>query len=146
MAKGLGNGVPIGAMLATEQVATAFKLGSHGSTFGGNAFACAVAIAVIDEMLQGAVLENCVAMGEYLRQGLRQLAAKDSKIVNVRGQGLLCGAELTQASAPIVERCREAGLLINSTGDKVLRFTPPLIITRADVDRCLDILGQALRS
>jgi len=144
LAKGLGSGIPIGAMLATEAVASAFKLGAHGSTFGGNAFACAVGIAVVDELLRGDVLENCVAMGAHLREGLGRLRARHPAILDVRGQGLLVGAELSIPGAPIVERCREAGLLINCTGEKVLRFTPPLIVTRAEVDRALEILDQAL--
>jgi len=144
LAKGLGNGVPIGAMLATEPVSSAFVLGSHGSTFGGNAFASAVAFAVVGVLLQGAVLENCMAMGEYLRQGLTRLAGKHSMLKQVRGHGLLIGAELSVAAAPIVERCRETGLLINAAGEKVLRLTPPLIVSRAEVDEALAIIDEAL--
>jgi len=144
LAKGLGGGVPIGAMLATESVASAFKLGSHGSTFGGNALACAVGVAVADVLLQGAVLENCVAMGKHFRQGLARLGESTGAVRQVRGPGLLVGAELTVPAAAIVDRCREAGLLINATGEKVLRFTPPLIVTRGEVDEALRIIGEAL--
>jgi acetylornithine/succinyldiaminopimelate/putrescine aminotransferase len=99
---------------------------------------------VVDVLLQGAVLENCVAMGAHLRAGLGELARKHGVIRQVRGPGLLVGTELDRPGAPIVDRCREAGLLINCTGDKVLRFTPPLIVTRAEVDEALDILDGAL--
>jgi predicted acetylornithine/succinylornithine family transaminase len=144
LAKGLGGGVPIGAMLATESIARVFQLGAHGSTFGGNALACAVGLAVTEVLLEGAVLENCVAMGARLRQGLVALGKRCGKVVEVRGQGLLIGAELTEPGAPVVDRCREKGLLINCTGGNVLRFTPPLIVTPAEVDEALGLLGEVL--
>jgi predicted acetylornithine/succinylornithine family transaminase len=144
LAKGLGAGVPIGAMLATEAVGEAFTAGAHGSTFGGNALACSAGLAVVDTLVNGGVLANCRAVGDYLRQRLRELQERLPIIRDIRGQGLLVGAELGEPGAAIVERCREAGLLINCTAEKVLRFSPPLIVTRAEVDEAIDILAAAL--
>jgi acetylornithine/N-succinyldiaminopimelate aminotransferase len=144
LAKGLGGGVPIGAMLATEAIAPAFELGSHGSTFGGNALAAAVALAVTEVLREGTVLRNCAARGEHLRRGLEEIGRRTGKVTQVRGQGLLVGAVLTEPGAPVVDRCREKGLVINSTGGNVLRFTPPLIVTEAEVDRALAIVEEVL--
>ena len=144
LAKGLGGGVPIGAMLATDPAAAAFDSGSHGSTFGGNALTCAVALAVLDTLESEGVLANCVTMGERLRAGLRQLAAHHPIIQDVRGQGLLIGAVLGQPGAPIVDRCRAASLIINCTANTVLRLTPPLTVSAEEVDEALGILEQAL--
>jgi acetylornithine/N-succinyldiaminopimelate aminotransferase len=146
LAKGLGGGVPIGAMLAAGQAADAFDKGSHGSTFGGNALTCAVALAVMETLETEGVLANCVAMGERLRDGLRRLAAAHPVIADVRGQGLLVGAVLREAGAPIVDRCLAAGLIINCTANTVLRLTPPLTVTAAEVDEALAILERALAS
>ena len=144
LGKGLGNGVPIGAMLATERVAQAFAVGAHGTTFGGNALTCAVGVAVIDTLLKDGVIENGHAMGEYLRERLRALQAQRSIIRDVRGQGLLVGVELSEPGADIVDRCREAGLILNCTAEKVLRLSPPLVVTRAEIDEAVTILAQAL--
>lgn len=146
LAKGLGAGVPIGAMLASEALASSFGLGAHGSTFGGNALSCAAALAVIGALLEDGVLANCETQGIYLRQKLTELGVAAGAIQTVRGAGLLVGVVLDRPAAPVVDACRAAGLLINSTGDKVLRLSPPLIATSADVDRAVEILGEALRS
>lgn len=145
LAKGLGTGVPIGAMLATERFAATFTAGAHASTFGGNALTCAVGVAVMRAMLNDGVLENCRAQGEYLRQRLRALQASCPRIRDVRGLGLLVGAELDGPGAAVVEACRVAGLLINCTAEKVLRFSPPLIVTRAEVDAAMAIVEKILR-
>lgn len=144
LAKGLGTGVPIGAMLASEQVARSFGAGSHASTFGGNALTCAVAVAVMRALLDEGILANCQAQGDYLQERLRRLGAHCPRIRDVRGRGLLVGAELDGPGNPIVDGCREAGLLINCTAEKVLRFSPPLIVSRAEVDRAVDILESVL--
>jgi predicted acetylornithine/succinylornithine family transaminase len=144
LAKGLGGGVPIGAMLAAGPAAAAFDAGSHGSTFGGNALTCAVALAVLETLEGEGVLANCVAMGERLADGLRQMAARHSIISEVRGQGLLIGAALKVPGAPIVDRCRAAGLIINCTATTVLRLTPPLTVSAAEVDEALAILERSL--
>ena len=146
LAKGLGGGVPIGAMLASEAVAKSFTVGTHASTFGGNALTCAAATAVMHTLLDEPVLANCREQGEYLRQRLRKLQAGCPRIRDVRGNGLLIGAELDNPGAGVVDACRIAGLLINCTAEKVLRFSPPLIVTRAEVDRAVDIVARVLSS
>jgi len=144
LAKGLGAGVPIGAMLASERVAKSFGVGAHGSTFGGNPLTCAVGVAVMQEMLQEGVLANCQSQGAYIRERLTRFRARCARIRDVRGAGLLIGVELDGPGAPVVDACRAAGLLINCTADKVLRLSPPLIVSRAEVDRALDILERVL--
>jgi acetylornithine/N-succinyldiaminopimelate aminotransferase len=144
LAKGLGGGVPIGAMLAREPAASAFDAGSHGSTFGGNALTCAVALAVVTALGDGGILANCRAMGARLRDGVRRLAESCPVIRDVRGPGLLIGVALSEPGAPVVERCRAAGLIINCTANSVLRLTPPLTVSAAEIDEALDILGKAL--
>lgn len=148
LAKGLGSGVPIGAMLAADKVASAFVHGSHASTFGGNPLVCAAAIATIDTLLEdGFILDQCKRMGEYLVNELKGLQEEFSSVViNVRGMGLLVGMELTRDCSSIVKVCMEKGLLINCTSGNVLRFTPPLIVQKKDIDNMVDILGEVLSS
>ena len=144
LAKGLGGGVPIGAMVAAAPAADAFDSGSHGSTFGGNALTCAVGLAVMETLEAEGVLANCVAMGERLRAGLRQLGTRHTVVRDVRGQGLLVGAVLAEPGAPIVDRCRDAGLIINCTANTVLRLTPPLTVSAEEVDEALAVLDRVL--
>jgi acetylornithine/N-succinyldiaminopimelate aminotransferase len=144
LAKGLGAGVPIGAMLAAGAAVDAFDAGSHGSTFGGNALTCAVGVAVMETLESEGVLANCVAMGERLRAGLRRLATRHPIIVDVRGRGLLVGAVLSAPGASIVDRCRAAGLIINCTANVVLRMTPPLTVRAEEVDEALAILDRCV--
>jgi predicted acetylornithine/succinylornithine family transaminase len=146
IAKGLGGGVPIGAMLAAGPAAAAFDAGSHGSTFGGNALTCAVALAVLETLESEGVLANCVAMGDRLRDDLLAVAARHPIMRDVRGKGLLVGVGLGEAGAPIVDRCRAAGLIINCTATTVLRLTPPLTVSAAEVDEAVAILERALRA
>jgi len=146
LAKGLGGGVPIGAMLASEKVAAAFGPGSHGSTFGGNPLSCSAALAVLDAIADEALLANVEAQGERLRQGLIALQARFPAIVEVRGHGLLIGAELKSEAAPVITAAREKGLLILSAGPNVLRFLPPLNVTADEVDEALAIVAVALEA
>lgn len=147
LAKGLGNGVPIGAVLATDRVASSFKPGSHASTFGGNPLCCAAAIATIETILEdGFILDHCRRMGEYLLNGLMELKEEYSSfIIDVRGIGLMIGMEMSLDCSEIVKDCLERGLIINCTAGNVLRFTPPLIIQKRDIDQMLDILDDVLR-
>lgn len=142
IAKGLGGGVPIGAMLSTEKVASAFQPGTHASTFGGNPLVCAAAIATIETLLEdGFILDQCNRMSEYLIERFGNLREKfPTLIVNIRGLGLLLGVELSRECAPIVNECLELGLLINCTADKVLRFIPPLIVQKKDIDQLMHVL------
>ena len=146
LAKALGGGIPIGAMLARGEVAESLNLGSHGSTFGGNAIACAAGTAVVNTLLHGGVLENCRAMGEYFLSRLDALKKKFPFIKDVRGKGLILGAELDREGAAIVDTCLKEGLLINCTVGKVLRFIPPLIVTKAEIDEGLAIVEKVLES
>jgi acetylornithine aminotransferase len=142
LAKGLGGGVPIGACLATDSVATAFSPGSHASTFGGNPLACAAGLAVCRALLEGQVLDHARRMGEYFSKGLSDCKARHRVVREVRGLGLLQGMELDMDGKAVVSECLARGILINGTGEHVLRFVPPLIITQLEIDRLLDTLGQ----
>ncbi|MEK6618300.1 MAG: acetylornithine transaminase [Nitrospirota bacterium] len=144
LAKGLGGGVPIGACLATDEVAVAFSPSTHASTFGGNPLACAAALAVLRVLLEGRVLEQSRRMGDYLAKGLLDCKERLPIVKDVRGLGLLLGMELTIDGKPIVTDCLARGLLINCTMERVLRFVPPLIITQREIDRLLDTLSQIL--
>ncbi len=147
LAKGLGSGLPIGAMLAREPIAAAFSPGTHASTFGGNPLVCEAARATLETLLEeGFILDNCVRMGNYLRERLGGLREKHSCVVDVRGKGLLIGMELAIQGKPIVEECLKRGLLINCVAERVLRFTPALIILKEDIDLLIagldEILGE----
>jgi acetylornithine/N-succinyldiaminopimelate aminotransferase len=142
LAKSLANGVPIGAMVATEEVAQAFSPGNHAATFGGNPLATRVGCVVIDTLLGDGILENCQEMGEYLVKGLLDLKDRYPFIQDVRGKGLIIGAELAFEGKEVVDRCLERGFLINCTTDRVLRFLPPLIVTREEIDRLLAALDE----
>lgn len=145
LAKGLGNGVPIGAMLATERVAKAFTPGSHAATFGGNPLVCAAALATIDAILDdGHVLDNCRRMGERLVQGLRGLQQKYPVINEVRGLGLLVGLALRVPAREIVAQCMQRGLLVNATAESVVRLVPPLIVTQEEVDQAVAVIDAVL--
>jgi len=142
LAKGLGGGVPIGACLATDSVAQAFTPGSHASTFGGNPLACAAGLAVCRALLEGQVLDHARRMGEYLAKGLSACKERHRVVREVRGLGLLQGIDLDMDGKAVVSECLARGILINGTGEHVLRFVPPLIITQLEIDRLLDTLDQ----
>jgi acetylornithine/N-succinyldiaminopimelate aminotransferase len=142
LAKSLANGVPIGALVATDEVAEAFAPGDHASTFGGNPLATAAGCSVIDALVGDGILENCREMGNCLLQGLLDLKERYAFIKAVRGKGLMVGCELEFEGKKIVERCMEKGVLINTTAGKVLRFIPPLIITKGEIDRLLKCLDE----
>ena len=142
MAKGIGGGVPMGAILATEKVAGAFVPGDHGTTFGGGPLVCAAANAVLDAFEEENILNNVNEVGDYFIEELKKL---DKEIIaEVRGRGLMVGLELTKPGAEYVDKLREAGFLINCTADKVLRFVPPLIITKEDIDEFVKALDEIL--
>jgi len=145
LAKALGGGFPIGALLAKEQVAEAFAPGDHAATFGGNPLACAAGIAAMQTTLQGGILENCNQVGAYFKEKLLELAGKYSLIKEVRGLGLMLGLELAVPGVDIVNSCRDRGLLINCANNTVLRFVPPLTITNGDVDQAVVILDGVLQ-
>jgi len=144
LAKALGNGFPVGAMLATDEIARAFGPGNHASTFGGNLLAMAAAKSTLETLLDEGVLENCQKMGAYFLTKLQALKAKHAMIAGVRGRGLMLACALTVEGADIVKKCQERGLLINCTGGKTLRFVPPLIITEKDIDMAVAILDEVM--
>ena len=145
LAKGLGGGLPIGACLATDDVAHAFGPGSHASTFGGNPLACAGALATLDALLDDQLLERCRAAGAYLQRGLHSLQNRLSVVTAVRGLGLLQGMELSIDGQPVVRDCLAQRMLINCTVGNVLRFVPPLIVTNGEIDRLMDVLADVLQ-
>jgi acetylornithine/succinyldiaminopimelate/putrescine aminotransferase len=134
MAKGLANGLPIGALLVRDGAPTGFVPGDHASTFGGNPVACAAACAVVDA-IDDELLENVRANGERLRAGLQGLG-------RVRGAGLLVGVELDGPAQPLVDAALDAGLVCLTSGPNVLRLAPPLVVTAEDVDRALEVLTR----
>ena len=147
LAKALGNGLPIGAMLATEELADAFGPGSHASTFGGTPLITAGALAVVKSLLNDGWIENAREMGVYFKTGLTTLQGKYSIIRDVRGLGLLLGLELDRDVAGIANACMERGFLINCVQERVLRFVPPLIIGREEIDlliNCLDVVFKEI--
>ena len=139
LAKGLGNGLPIGAMLARDGVADAIGPGDHGSTFGGNPVAAAAACAVV-EAIDDALLESVAARGAQLSAGLSSLAG----VREVRGRGLLLAGLLDRDASPVVDECRARGLLVLTAGPDVLRLLPPLVVTEAEVDEALGVLQEVL--
>lgn len=146
LAKGLGSGLPIGALLAKDHAAQAFTPGTHAATFGGNPLVCSAAIATLEVLLEGGfVLDNCRRMGDYLLQRLNGLKPQHACIQSVRGKGLLVGMELTIDGQPIVQDCLEQGLLINCTMDRVLRFMPPLIVLKEEIDLLIERLDPILK-
>jgi len=144
LAKALANGIPIGAMLCREEVASALTAGSHGSTFAGSAFVTSVALATLTTIIGDKLPERAEHRGRELMDGARELQKTLPVIKEVRGRGLLIGIELTKPAAPVVDACREAGLLVLTAGEKVVRLAPPLIVESADCKRALEILGGAL--
>ena len=145
LAKALANGVPIGATLATEDVARVFTPGSHGTTFGGNPFATAVGLTVFTTLVEDRLPERAERMGRLLRDRLLTVQSRDPGAVKeVRGKGLLVGMDLTAPVADVVSACRQRGLLVLTAGDNTLRLAPPLIVDEAAVERATEIIGRAL--
>ena len=139
LAKGLANGLPIGCLLVGDGAPEGFAPGDHASTFGGNPVTCAAAAAVCDELTDD-LLARVTATGRALAAGLSELPA----VAEVRGAGLLLGAELDRPAADVVAQCAERGLLVGTAGENVLRVTPPLVVTAAEVDQALGVLEEVL--
>jgi acetylornithine/N-succinyldiaminopimelate aminotransferase len=144
MAKALGGGVAIGAMMAKEEIAASLTPGKHASTFGGNPLACAASIAVIEAIEENNLLQNATELGEYAKDKLVQLKEENSIIDSIRGIGLMIGVQLTKPGKEIVDKCLQKGLRINCTNETVLRFMPPMIATYDQIDRAVDILDAVL--
>jgi acetylornithine/N-succinyldiaminopimelate aminotransferase len=144
LAKALGGGAPIGAMLAKDHVAEGFQPGDHASTFGGNPLVTAAGVAALTVILEEDLVHNAATMGEYLSCKLEGLKHKFNFIKEIRGKGLLLGMECEKEVAGIISACLEKGLLLISAGPKVLRFLPPLNITFQQVDQAVGILEEVL--
>lgn len=144
LAKALGGGLPLGAMLARERVAESFPPGSHASTFGGNPVVCRAGLAVLETLLEDGLVERCEAMGNLLREGLEGLAGRFAFVREVRGKGLLLGMELELDCAPVIRECMGEGLLVAGAGANVLRMAPPLTIGEEDVAEALSVLERVL--
>lgn len=149
LAKGLGNGVPIGALLATEKISQVFGPGAHGSTFGGNPLACAAAEAVLSVILRDGprgetLLDNALKMGARLLAGLNAIRAKHPDVTDIRGRGLMIGIELNRDAKPVVDEALSRGLIANAAAGNVVRLLPPLIVTEAEADEAIEILDAAL--
>ena len=142
LAKSLGGGFPIGCMITKDRIASFFSPGDHASTFGGNPLACSAARAAIAAILEENLIENAAQVGGYFIEKLKELQKKYSFIKEVRGKGLMIGVELDFEGKDIVTKCQEKGILINCTVDRVLRFVPPLIVTKEEVDKVVDVLDE----
>ena len=146
LAKALANGLPIGAMLATEKVAASFGPGAHASTFGGTPLVSSAALETLRIMLDDKIVERARETGHYFREALRQLKQRHSRIVEVRGRGLLLGIKLDGPADDLVPVCMQKGFLINCVQGHTLRFVPPLIIEKDEIDALVGCLDEVLDS
>ncbi len=144
LAKALGNGLPIGAMLSVEALSSAFAPGSHATTFGGTPLVTAVARGVVSSLLEDGWIENAHKMGVVFKEGLAKLARRHACVKEVRGIGLILGVELDRPGASAVEACRDEGLLVNCTHETVLRFLPPLVVTEEEIETAVQALDRVL--
>jgi len=144
LAKGLANGLPLGAVVASEEVAAVFVPGTHGSTFGGNPVCCAAALAVLDVVTAPGFYGEVIRKGERFRAGLRAIADRRSDVRDIRGMGLMIGMEMEGETKPVAAECLEAGFVVNAAAGNVLRFLPPLTVLDGEIDRALSILGTVL--
>lgn len=144
LAKALGNGLPIGAMLATEEISQSFGAGSHATTFGGTPLVTAVSKAVVTSLLKDGWIDHCRVVGDYFKKRLKELAKKYDFIKEVRGKGLIIGMEMMRPGSTVVKAMMEKGFLINCTQEKVLRFVPPLIVEKDEIDLMVEALENVL--
>jgi 4-aminobutyrate aminotransferase len=144
-AKGIASGLPLGAMIARSEIST-WKHGNHGSTFGGNPVACAAALATI-ELIEDGLMKNAAEAGAYLKEKLARLKTSRSAIADVRGMGLMVGVEFASAEERerVVRAAFEKGLLLLGCGDRVIRFCPPLIVGKAEIDTAVEIFSSVLK-
>jgi acetylornithine/succinyldiaminopimelate/putrescine aminotransferase len=144
MAKGLANGVPIGAVLANQKIADVMGPGTHASTFGGNPLATAAGLATVKTILETDVLSNVKEMGSYLHGRLEELVNEVPAAKQVRGMGLLLGLVLDRPAGDVIKSCLQNGLLLTVAGGDAVRFTPPLIVTKQEIDHAVNILAGVL--
>ena len=146
LAKSLAGGVPIGALLIKKKVAESFEPGDHASTFGGNPLATAAGVAALTAILEEGMLENCQKVGSYFLGRLEEVKGKFPFVQEVRGKGLILGMELKMDGSSIVKEMMQRGFLINCTMGNVLRFLPPLIVTKEEVDQVVEALEEVFKS
>ncbi len=139
LAKALAGGLPMGAMLAAESVSEVFKRGDHASTFGGGALVSAAALASIEAMKQEHMVERSAELGAYMRSELQKLGPKE-----VRGLGLMIGLDLDADCKDVVSKARAFGVLLNNTGDHTIRLVPPLVVTKEQIDKVVNVIGESL--
>ncbi len=144
LAKALANGLPMGAMLATEEVMGAFGVGAHATTFGGTPLVSAAAVATLETFEEEDIVARCRQTGRYFRKRLEEIAGRHDCVREVRGLGLLLGLKLEIEGAPVVDACMQRGFLINCVQGDILRFAPPLIIAKSDIDALVDCLDEVL--
>jgi acetylornithine/N-succinyldiaminopimelate aminotransferase len=147
LAKSLGGGMPLGAIVSSEDISSVFTPGSHGSTFGGNAASCAASIAVIDYIIKNRLADRAFNLGKYFVSKLAKLKMQNSIIKDIRGMGLMIGVELSEpVAAEIVEAALSAGFIINKVSPSILRFLPTLVISKRNVDSLIKWLGVNLKN
>ena len=144
LGKALGGGVPVGAVLIDEEVASTIAYGDHGTTYGGNLLACRAALCVIEELVEGGIMAHVAELGRHMETRLRGLAAKYPFIKDVRGAGVMWGLELDRDAGAVVPAGLERRVIVNRTADRVVRLLPPLVITARELDEGLDRLDAAL--
>jgi len=145
-AKALGNGFPIGAVMAKENVASAFDYGDHGTTYGGNPLACAASYAALQTIIESDLASHAFEMGEYFKNRVLSIAHNWSAIKEVRGMGLMIGVDLNFKGAMVVEEMMKLGVLSNCASDTVMRIVPPLIITKKELDHLFDVLIESIKT
>jgi acetylornithine/N-succinyldiaminopimelate aminotransferase len=144
LGKALGGGVPVGAALISEEVASTISYGDHGTTYGGNLLACRAALCVLDELIDGGVMAHVSEVGRHMETRLRALAAKHTCITDIRGIGVMWGLELDRDAGAVVPAGLERRVVVNRTADRVVRLLPPFVITEGEVDEGIDRLDAAL--
>jgi acetylornithine aminotransferase/acetylornithine/N-succinyldiaminopimelate aminotransferase len=143
LAKSLGGGVPLGAVIAKDKIASSFKPGDHGTTFGGNPLACAAAIATLKVLQEEDLIAKCKEKGEYFKKKLEKLKQRYPKYIKeIRVLGLMVGLEIEKNGPEVVKKCIEKGILINCTAGNVLRFLPPLIVKKKEINYLIDTLDK----
>ncbi|MCB9272888.1 MAG: aspartate aminotransferase family protein [Lewinellaceae bacterium] len=146
LAKGLGNGLPVGAILSNEKVSQAIEFGDHGTTFGGNPLACAAGLATLQAMEEENINEQARQKGFWLKEKLEERFGAHPGLVEIRGLGLMIGLEFTFETKPLVKKMMEYGVLANATAGKVLRLVPPLVITYEELEKAIDAIERALEA
>jgi acetylornithine/N-succinyldiaminopimelate aminotransferase len=144
--KALGAGIPIGAALMKEEVAQSISPGDHGSTYGGNLLACRAGLYFVDQLLDGSLLAHVSSVGAHFERRLQELAARHAIVLEVRGEGVMRGLELTIPASDVVEAARPLGLLANATAKTVLRLLPPLTVTESEIDEAIATIDNAMAS